>query len=131
MTKVTWLESTSDRTTVQFLYSPTLQVIPCYLSQLSYLHSHSHLHGLITHYQRLHFQSLNMTSCANAKHQLKRNYFVKLKVILGFFTPNFLYLKKVKHKARFHVISTTYMSLPGYGVSGSRLLKAVLTHGDS
>ena len=56
---------------------------------------------------------------------------VKLKVILGFFTPNFLYLKKVKHKARFHVISNTYMSLPGYGVSGSRLLKAALTHGDS
>lgn len=71
-----------------------------------------------------------MTNCANARHKLKRNYFVKLKVTLGFFTPNFLYFKKVKHKARFHVIPITYMSLPGYGVSGSRLLKAALTHGD-
>lgn len=104
---------------------------PHAISQLSYLYSHLHLYGLITHYQRLHFQSLNTTSCANARHQLKRNYFVKLKVILGFFTSYFLYLKKVKHKARFHVISTTYMSLPGYGVSGFRLLNAALIHGDS
>lgn len=37
-----------------------------YYSQLSNLYSRLHLYGLIAHYQRLHFQSLNMTSCANA-----------------------------------------------------------------